>query len=99
MAELEEPEQTVAYVLIKAELGMARCVAEEVSTIEGVVFADVITGPYDVVAGVMVPTNRELGSLVIEGIQNVTGVKNPLTLVGSSSHKNGGPVPLGHSWG
>ena len=94
-----EPEQTVAYVLIKAELGMAKCVAEDVSRIEGVVFADVITGPYDVVAGVKVDTNRKLGELVIERIQKVPGVKNPSTSVVSSSYKNGEGVRLGHSWG
>ena len=92
-----EREATIAYVLIKAELGAAKQVAKEVSGIGEVLYADIVTGPYDVIAVVYVPSNRELGDVVIERIQAVEGVRNPLTAVVSSNWKDGGVVPLGHS--
>lgn len=97
-------EPTIAYVLIKAELGAAKRVAERVSAIGGVLFADIVTGPYDIIAVVQAASNRELGDVVIEEIQTVEGVKNPLTAV-VSSHWKGGEVALpkqsmllGHSY-
>ncbi|MFQ6101984.1 MAG: Lrp/AsnC family transcriptional regulator [Anaerolineae bacterium] len=93
-----EREATIAYVLIKAELGAAKQVAEGVSGIGEVLYADIVTGPYDVIAAVYVPSNRELGDAMIEKIQTVEGVKNPLTAVVSSNWKDGEAVPMGHSY-
>ncbi|MGQ0616035.1 MAG: Lrp/AsnC family transcriptional regulator, partial [Acidimicrobiia bacterium] len=39
-----------AYILIQTEVGTAAFVAEEVGNIDGVVTADDVTGPYDVIA-------------------------------------------------
>ena len=94
---MEEHEDTVAFVLIKAELRQALSVAKEVSGLDGVRWADVVTGPYDVIAAVRVPDNRTLGALVIESIQNVEGVSNPLTVVMSEHYKDGAVQPLGHN--
>jgi DNA-binding Lrp family transcriptional regulator len=80
---------TVAYVMIKAELGMAAEVAARVSTLDGVHWAVVVTGPYDVIAGVRVGDNETLGALVVEGIQKVEGVRNPLTAVMTSYYAGG----------
>jgi DNA-binding Lrp family transcriptional regulator len=80
---------TVAYVMIKAELGMAAEVAAQVSTLDGVHWAVVVTGPYDVIAGVRVSDNETLGALVVDGIQKVEGVRNPLTAVMTSYHVGG----------
>ena len=90
-------DDTVAYVLIKAELGAAATVAQRVSVLEGVLWADTVTGPYDVIAAVTVPNNRELGDLVIERIQVISGVKNPLTAVLSSHYKQGERLPRGRA--
>ena len=93
---MEEHEDTVAFVLIKAKLGQALNVAKHVSGLDGVRWADVVTGPYDVIAAVRVPDNRTLGALVIESIQNVEGVSNPLTAVMSAYYRDGEIQPLGH---
>lgn len=94
-----EREDTMAYVFIKAELGEATTVAEQVSMLDGVLWADVITGPYDVIAAVKVPGNRELGDLVIGGIHKVPGVRNPLTAVVSRRCQDNRKVlPEGHAW-
>ena len=39
-----------AYILIQTEVGKAASVAQEVGAIDGVVSADDVTGPYDVIA-------------------------------------------------
>jgi DNA-binding Lrp family transcriptional regulator len=104
MATTLDCEDTVAFVLIKAELGQAAEVAAGVSALmhedeqgrpRGVRWADVITGPYDVIAAVRVGDNEELGRLVVDGIQKVPGIKNPGTVVMTGHYKGGEPQPLG----
>ena len=92
-------EATIAYVLIKAELGAAKRVAKDVIRIDEVLYASIVTGPYDIIAVVQVPGNRELGDVVIEKIQAVEGVKNSLTAVVSSHWKDSEreSMLLGHS--
>ena len=88
---------TVAYVLIKAELGAAVEVAAQVSALDGLHWAVVVTGPYDVIAGVRVSDNEALGTLVVEGIQKIEGVRNPLTAVMSSYYKGGNLLRSPHN--
>ena len=84
---------TVAFVLIKADLGAALRVAEEVSktnwlvdgNLMGVRWASVVTGPYDVVAAVLVEDNEALGKLIVDHIQRVDGVSIPGTLVATET--------------
>lgn len=82
---------TVAYVMIKTELGEAANVANAVSALEEVHWAVVVTGPYDVIAGVKVNDNDALGELVIARIHGVLGVekRSTATSVMSSYHKDG----------
>jgi len=40
----------IAYVLIQTEVGKAADVTRSARTIEGVITADDVTGPYDVIA-------------------------------------------------
>ena len=75
--------ETVALVLIKTELGMAKQVANAATELDSVAWAIVVTGPFDVIAAVRVPDNESLGDLVIDQIQKVDGIKNPTTLVGT----------------
>ena len=50
-----------AYILIQTEVGKAAQVAEEVGEIDGVVSAEDVTGPYDVIARAEADTVDELG--------------------------------------
>ena len=50
-----------AYILIQTEVGKAAQVATEVAAIDGVVAADDVTGPYDVIVRAEAPTIDELG--------------------------------------
>ena len=68
-----------AYVLIQTEVGKAAQVAEEVAGLEGVVAAEDVTGPYDVIVRAEAPTVDELGKLVVARIQAVDGITRTLT--------------------
>ena len=68
-----------AYVLIQAEVGRSSEVAGAVGTISGVSYADVVTGPYDVIARAEAPDIDALGKLIIAKVQAVEGVSRTLT--------------------
>ena len=68
-----------AYVLIQAQVGRSADVGGEVAQIEGVISADIVTGPYDVIARVEAASMDDLGKLVVARIQAVDGVTRTLT--------------------
>ena len=68
-----------AYVLIQTEVGKAAQVADEVSKIDGVVSAEDVTGPYDVIVRAEAETVDELGRLVVARVQSVDGITRTLT--------------------
>ena len=68
-----------AYVLIQAEVGRSAEVAEALGKIPGVRFADVVTGPYDVVVRAEAAEIDELGKLIAAKVQAVVGITRTLT--------------------
>lgn len=68
-----------AYVLIQTEVGKAKVVAEQVAIIDGVISAQDVTGPYDVVVRAEADDVDELGRLVVAKIQAVNGITRTLT--------------------
>lgn len=68
-----------AYVLIQTEVGKAKVVADQVRNIDGIISADDVTGPYDVIVKAWAPDIDELGRLVVKGIQSVQGITRTLT--------------------
>jgi len=68
-----------AYVLIQAEVGKGTKVAQDIAGIDSVHSADVVTGPYDVIARVEADSIRDLGNLVVAKIQALDGVTRTLT--------------------
>jgi DNA-binding Lrp family transcriptional regulator len=68
-----------AYVLIQAEVGRAAEVADAVGKIPGVRFADVVTGPYDVVVRAEAAEIDGLGKLIVAKVQAVVGITRTLT--------------------
>ena len=68
-----------AYVLIQAGVGRAAEVADALGKIPGVRFADVVTGPYDVVVRVEAAEIDGLGKLIVAKVQAVVGVTRTLT--------------------
>lgn len=68
-----------AYVLIQTDMDKAASVAESVRQIEGIVFADIVTGPYDIIAKADVDTMDALGRVVVRNVQLAPGVNRTLT--------------------
>ncbi|MFC5998489.1 Lrp/AsnC family transcriptional regulator [Quadrisphaera sp. GCM10027208] len=68
-----------AYVLVQTEVGKAAEVAAEIAGLPGVVLAEDVTGPYDVIARVEAATVDELGPLVMSKIQGVKGITRTVT--------------------
>ncbi|HEV2370227.1 MAG TPA: Lrp/AsnC ligand binding domain-containing protein [Acidimicrobiales bacterium] len=68
-----------AYVLIQTEVGKAAQVAGEVSAIPGVVSAEDVTGPYDVIVRAEAESVNELGRMVVSRVQMVNGITRTLT--------------------
>jgi DNA-binding Lrp family transcriptional regulator len=68
-----------AYVLIQTEVGKAAGVARQIAEITGVVLAEDVTGPYDVIARVEAESIDELGRLVVSHVQLIEGITRTLT--------------------
>ena len=68
-----------AYVLVQTEVGKAAQVAGEASAIDGVVAADAVTGPYDVIVRMEAESMDELGKIVVSRLQLIEGVTRTLT--------------------
>ena len=68
-----------AYVLIQTEVGKAVSVAEEARRISGVMSADDVTGPYDVIVKTEAPSLDDLGKMVVSQIQAVEGITRTFT--------------------
>ena len=69
----------IAYVLIQTEVGKAAQVAEEVSKIQGVVSAEDVTGPYDVIVRSEAGSVDDLGKMVVSRVQLIEGITRTLT--------------------
>ena len=68
-----------AYVLIQTQVGKADQVARDLGGLDGVLSAEQVTGPYDIVARVEARSLNELGRLVATGIQGVEGITRTIT--------------------
>jgi DNA-binding Lrp family transcriptional regulator len=68
-----------AYVLIQTEVGQAATVAEQIRRLDGVVAADDVTGPYDVIAQAEASSVDDLGKMVVSKVQMIEGITRTLT--------------------
>ncbi|HEX4489765.1 MAG TPA: Lrp/AsnC ligand binding domain-containing protein [Acidimicrobiia bacterium] len=68
-----------AYILIQTEVGKASNVVDEIRGLGGIVEADDVTGPYDVIVKAQADTMDELGKMVVSQIQLVEGITRTLT--------------------
>jgi DNA-binding Lrp family transcriptional regulator len=68
-------------VLIQVAPGTTQAVAEEISGVRGVIGADGVVGPYDVIARVEAVHLDELANIVVTGIQSCHGVSRTLVCV------------------
>ncbi|MDH6197234.1 DNA-binding Lrp family transcriptional regulator [Mycobacterium frederiksbergense] len=68
-----------AYVLIQTEVGRAEVVAKQLAALPGVVSAEYVTGPYDVVLRISADTLAALQADVVPSVQQVSGITRTLT--------------------
>ncbi|MFI0468163.1 Lrp/AsnC ligand binding domain-containing protein [Saccharopolyspora sp. 5N102] len=68
-----------AYILIQTEVGKAAAVANEIKDFAGIISAEDVTGPYDVIVRAEAENVDLLGKMVVAKIQNVDGITRTLT--------------------
>ncbi len=68
-----------AYVLVQTEVGKTSQVASGIRELPGVVLAEDVTGPYDVIVRVEANSVEELGPLVMSKIPAVGGITRTVT--------------------
>ena len=68
-----------AYILVQTEVGKAAAVAAEIADIAGVISAEDVTGPYDVIVRAEAEDVDRLGQLVVARVQGVGGSTRTLT--------------------
>jgi DNA-binding Lrp family transcriptional regulator len=68
-----------AYILVQTEVGRAAAVANEIGEIDGVLSAEDVTGPYDVIVRAKADDVDSLGRLVVAKVQGVHGITRTLT--------------------
>jgi DNA-binding Lrp family transcriptional regulator len=68
-----------AYILVQTEVGQAAAVAKEIGAVPGVVSAEDVTGPYDVIVRAEADGVDNLGRLVVAKVQGVPGITRTLT--------------------
>ncbi len=68
-----------AYLLIQTEVGMAAKVAQEAANIPGVISAEDVTGPYDVIARAEAADVDSLGKMVVSRVQLIDGITRTTT--------------------
>ena len=68
-----------AYVLIQTDVGRAAHVVEEINAVEGVLEAEGVTGPYDVIARAEATSMNDLGRMVVRDFQEIQGITRTIT--------------------
>ena len=68
-----------SFILIQTGVGRAADVAEQIRAIPGVISAEDVTGPYDVIVRAEANSVDELGKLVVAKVQAVDGITRTLT--------------------
>ena len=66
-------------MLIQTEVGRAEVIAKQLAGLPGVVSAEYVTGPYDVVVRIGAPSLDELQASVVPSIQQVVGITRTVT--------------------
>jgi len=68
-----------AFVLIETVVGSTKNVVDKLKQLQGVKSADVVTGPYDVIAVVESDSLNDLGALVTGKIHPIAGISRTVT--------------------
>jgi DNA-binding Lrp family transcriptional regulator len=72
---------TIAYVLIKSDLGAEKTVVEELEKIEQVVRVETTFGDYDMFAKLEAEHTEKIREVITWNIQKLKGIRNTKTLI------------------
>jgi hypothetical protein len=74
-------------MLIQTDVGRAEVVAKQLAGLAGVLSAEYVTGPYDVVVRIGADSMNELTEAVVPSVQQVAGITRTLTCpIANGSH-------------
>ncbi len=79
LKEIDVKPKVSAYVLIEADPALIPTIIEELSRIENIRSADVVTGVYDIITFLEAEDPNEIGRVVIRQINPIKGVKKATT--------------------
>ena len=72
---------TKAFILIEVQVGRANNVADSLRSLQEVTSAEVVTGPYDIIASIHVSDMAAMADLVTSQMQSIRGVIKTITCV------------------
>ena len=70
-----------AFILIETQVGRVQQAAAALRSLEGIKSADVVTGPFDIIALVEAPDMAAMAELVTGRVQGIHGVMRTVTCV------------------
>jgi DNA-binding Lrp family transcriptional regulator len=79
VVQLEGSTVVQAYILVQTEVGRSAAVAGQITELPGVISAEDVTGPYDVIVRTEAETMDDLGKLIVARIQQIEGITRTLT--------------------
>jgi len=68
-----------AYVLIEVEVRQVEEVVAALQRLPAIRTADVVTGPYDIIAVIETSEQRAIGRLVMDELHSIRGLKRTIT--------------------
>lgn len=68
-----------AYILVQTEMGAANTVRSTIAALPGIVTAEDVTGPYDIIVRAEAIGMDEFGREVLGAIQQIGGITRTLT--------------------
>jgi DNA-binding Lrp family transcriptional regulator len=69
------------YVLLEAQAGKTEEALDRISKIKGVKYVSLVTGPYDLIIFIEADDLKQLGQIVNDDIQVISGVTKTITCV------------------
>ncbi|MHB0871494.1 MAG: Lrp/AsnC ligand binding domain-containing protein [Chloroflexota bacterium] len=74
-----------AYVLIETVGGKSKEVVDALRRVSGIAVADVVTGPYDVIAVAQGDDANSIGRLVLNEVRGIPGITKTMTCLAVES--------------
>jgi len=81
LTEIDAKRQERAFVLINVRPDSLEKVSTKLHAIKNIVIADVVYGPYDIIAVIVCEDKKEISEIVLRKIRGINGVVETLTCI------------------